>query len=107
MQNTYPILEFDPAPEAVIEPSKLIEPIDAPEHCVICFFQEVIARVRDERNAKVIASHRWEDAAHPIYEIEVDGYRLAFVHPGVGSPMALPCHQTLRATMDSNHVSQC
>jgi len=87
-QNTYPILEFDPAPEAIIEPSRLIQPIDAPEHCVICFFQEVIARVRDERNAKVIASHRWEDAAHPIYEIEMDGKRLAFVHPGVGGPMA-------------------
>ncbi len=88
MQNIYPILEFDPAPEAVIEPSKIIKPIDAPEHCVLCFFQEVIARVRDERNARVIASPKWEDAAHPIYEIEMGGQRLAFAHPGVGGPMA-------------------
>lgn len=84
----YPILEFDPSPEAIIEPSKVIKPIDAPEHCVICFFQEAIARVVRERNAKVIASHRWEDAGHPIYETEMDGKRLAFVHPGVGAPMA-------------------
>jgi uridine phosphorylase len=88
MQDTYPILEFDPTPEAVIEPSKIIVPMDAPEHCVICFFQEVIAKVARECGAKVIASQQWEDAAHPIYEIEMDGKRLAFVHPGVGGPMA-------------------
>jgi len=78
----YPILEFDPAPEAIIQP------MDVPEQCVICFFQEVIATVVKERNASVITSHRWEDAAHPVYEIEIDGKRLAFVHPGVGAPMA-------------------
>jgi len=88
MHNTYPILEFDSAPEAIIEPGKLIQPQDVPEHCVICFFQEVIARVVKEREARVIASHRWEDAAHPIYEMDVHGRRLAFVHPGVGAPMA-------------------
>ena len=88
MQSRYPILEFDYAPEAIIEPGKLIQPLDVPEHCVICFFQEVIARVVKEREARVIASHRWEDAAHPVYEIDVDGKRLAFVHPGVGALMA-------------------
>ncbi len=87
-QSQYPILEFDPSPEAIIEPRKLIQPIDAPEHCVICFFQEVIARVVKESNARVIASHRWEDAPHPVYEIEMSGKRLAFVHPGIGAPMA-------------------
>jgi len=33
-----PILEFDPAREALIEPARLIESRDVPEHCVICFF---------------------------------------------------------------------
>ena len=42
---TYPILEFDPAREALIEPSRLIKPRDMPEHCVICFFQEVIEHI--------------------------------------------------------------
>jgi len=88
MRQSYPILEFDPAPEAIIEPSRTITPIDMPEHCVICFFQEVIGQVRQEHNAKTIASHKWEDAAHPFYELGLDGKRLAFVHPGVGAPMA-------------------
>ena len=56
MRQSYPILEFDPAPEAIIEPSRTIKPIDAPEHCVICFFQDVIAKVCQEHDAKMIAS---------------------------------------------------
>ncbi len=88
MRSSYPILEFDPAPEAIIEPSRLIKPIDAPEHCVICFFQEAIAKVCQEHNAKTIASDKWEDAIHPFYELNLDGKRLAFVHPGVSAPMA-------------------
>lgn len=39
---TYPILEYDPSCEALIEPSKVIRPRDLPEHCVICFFKDVI-----------------------------------------------------------------
>lgn len=35
---TFPILEFDPSPEAFIEPSKVIRARDLPEHCVIAVF---------------------------------------------------------------------
>ncbi len=84
----YPILEFDPAPEAVIEPARILKSIDAPEHCVVCFFQEAIAKVCRERAAKTLFSLKWEDGPHPLYEIDVDGKRLAILHPGVGAPMA-------------------
>ncbi len=50
----YPILEFDPAPEALIEPSKIIRARDLPEHCVICFFLEVIEKIIAEHDAKVM-----------------------------------------------------
>lgn len=36
----YPILEFDPAPEAMIEPKRENQPHDVPEHCVICFLKK-------------------------------------------------------------------
>ena len=84
----YPILEFDPAREALIEPSRLIKPRDVPEHCVICFFQEVIEQVVAEQQAKVVVDRRWEDGPHPIYEIAHHDRRLAFFHPGVGGPIA-------------------
>ncbi len=41
MPQPYPILEFDPTPEALIEPKRVIRPRDIPEHCVACFFREV------------------------------------------------------------------
>ena len=85
---TYPILEFDPTREAKIEPSRLIRPRDVPERCVICFFGEVLAKVVTENNAHLAVDNHWEDGPHPIYEIEHQGQRLAFFHPGVGGPIA-------------------
>jgi uridine phosphorylase len=85
---TYPILEHDPTREALIEPSRLIAPRDVPTHCVICFFMEVIEKVAAEHSAKVLARNTWEDGPHPLYEIDYQGQRLAFLHPGVGAPIA-------------------
>ncbi len=84
----YPILEFDPAREALVEPSRLIKPRDVPEHCVICFFREVIETVVAEQQATVVVDSGWEDGPHPIYEIAYHDQRLAFFHPGVGGALA-------------------
>lgn len=84
----YPILEYDPTREAFIEPAKFIKPRDIPEHCVVCFFYEVIEKVVKEHKAKIVAEDIWEDGPHPIYEIEHRGQRLAFFHPGIGSALS-------------------
>jgi uridine phosphorylase len=83
-----PILEFDPALEAMIEPSKVIRPRDVPEHCVFCWFREVMDKVVAEKHARVLVENRWEDGPHPLYEIEVEGRRVAFIHAGIGSMAA-------------------
>jgi uridine phosphorylase len=88
MKADYPILEFDPTREAMIEPTRVIKPVDVPEHCVICFFKEVIDMVVVDRQARVAVNVDWEDGPHPIYEIDFEGHRLAFYHPGVGAPLA-------------------
>lgn len=85
---TYPILEFDPASEAVIEPSAVIEPQDVPEHCVISFFGDVIEKVSAEKNARVLVDNRWEDGPHPVYEIEHQGRRLAYYQSPVGAAIS-------------------
>lgn len=87
-QNTPPILEFDPEREAFIEPGKVIRRRDVPEHCVICFFREVIDKVTAEHQARMVVENRWENGPNPIYEIEHGGRRLAFFHPGIGGPLA-------------------
>lgn len=88
MNQDYPILEFDPTRPAIIEPKQVIQPMDVPEHCVICFFSEVVTKVCTEHNAKIITRRRWEDAEHPLFELNVNGKRIAVIHPGVGAPMA-------------------
>jgi uridine phosphorylase len=84
----YPLLEYDSTRQAFIEPSQVIQPADVPAHCIICFFRDVIERVAQERQAKVLVPNRWEDGPHPLYEIAHNGQRLAFFHPGVGGPLA-------------------
>jgi uridine phosphorylase len=81
----YPILEFSTA-EAIIEPSRVIKPIDIPQHCVVCFFQDVIDELRLQ-GAREIDFRHSEIGKHPIYEIEHDGRRLAFFHPGICAPL--------------------
>jgi uridine phosphorylase len=88
MKKDYPILEHDYNTESKLEPSRIIQPRDVPEHCVISFFREVNEKVVREKQAKVAVANRWEDGEHPIYEIEQRGRRLAFFHPGVGAPLA-------------------
>lgn len=87
MNQLYPILEFDPSPTAMIEPARVNQPSDVPEHCVICFFRDVLEEVIAS-GAKVVRENRWEDGSHDLYEIEYEGRRVAFFHPGVGAALA-------------------
>jgi len=89
MTQNVPILEFDGEPEAILEPRKLINPLDTmPTHGVICFFQDVISHFVTQGIAQEIYALRSEMGRHPIYVHEVQGQRVALFHPGVGAPLA-------------------
>jgi uridine phosphorylase len=94
----YPILEFDPDPKSFVEPSDIVKPEEVSQHCVICFFREVLERVVEEFNARIIKQNSWEDGPHPLYEIEYSGKRLAFFHPGVGAPLTCGLLEDVIAT---------
>src|SRR5258707_15520027 len=84
----YPILEFDPTREAIIEPSKIMKPRDVPQHAVACFFQDIITQLSQEPPVKVVLHLKSEIGRHPVYELDLQGRRLAVFHPGVGAPLA-------------------
>jgi uridine phosphorylase len=88
MQADLPILEFDSSPQAFIEPGHFYQPIDIPQHCVVCFFQDTITRVCKDGLVKTVKHLHSEIGDNPIYELNVEGKRLAVVHPGVGAPLA-------------------
>ena len=87
--SEYPILEFDPATEALIDPRQVNPPLDVPVHCVVCFFQDVINRLRRDYELKVLAQRASEVGQHPLYELQLKRGRLALFHPGLGAPLAV------------------
>jgi len=88
VRKEYPFLEFDPTWEAVIDPSKVIKKLDIAEHCVICFFRDVITKIVEKHNAKLVHVFKTEIGEHRIYEIEYQGKRVAFFQPCMGAPLA-------------------
>ena len=84
-----PLLEFDASRVAIIEPARIIKPIDISEYCVLCFFQEVIRELVSEgAKARHVHTGQSEAGDYPVYELDYGGRRLAVVSPGVGAPVA-------------------
>lgn len=84
----FPILEFDPARKAVIEPSEQITADSFPEHCVLCFFNEVVSDIRAETDAKNIFEDKWEDGLQQIFQLTHRDQLVAFCMCPVGAPKA-------------------
>ena len=88
LEHDYPILEFDASPDALIEPSRVLSPINIPRHCVLCFFQDVITGLREQGLLRVVHTLGSEMGPNPVYALDVGGRPLALMQPGIGAPLA-------------------
>ena len=89
MNEQYPILEFDNALPAAIEPGAVIDTLpDMPERVVFCFFQKAIEAACGNGNAEIIYHLGSEIGRNPVYRLEHNGSAIAVTHPGVGAPLA-------------------
>ncbi len=86
---TFPILEYDPEREALINPRAIATPQPVPACAVLCFFHEVVERIAADPAAQVLLEQQWEDGPHRIYAIPYHGQHIAFAHPGLGAPAAV------------------
>jgi len=84
----FPIIEHDPNPRAIIEPADNLPRLDVAEHCVFCFFTEVIARLAAAPGTRLVRDMVSAMGSHPLYEVDWAGRRLAVFHPGIGGPLA-------------------
>ena len=92
-EQSAPILEYDPAREAVLEPAeavprKNVVPSGLAEGCVFCFFHDAIAALVADGTLEKVTELRTEMSPQPVYEFGESGRRLTLVHPGLGAPMA-------------------
>ncbi len=84
-----PLLEHDPAREALIEPARTIaRRADMPDRAVGCFFREVIAGLVAAGRTRTVAVLRSELGEIPVYELAHEGGRVAVYHAGLGAPLA-------------------
>lgn len=89
LQQTYPILEFDPDRNAFIRPERFIKPIEGiSERAVICFFSDAIAKVLEEFPHKVISQIKAEGLILPVYQLDYKGQQIVLVQAIVGAPHA-------------------
>jgi uridine phosphorylase len=88
VEQQYPILEFDPSPDALINPNTAARPLHGTTCAVLCFFQDVISRLVQERQIEVVAHFQSEIGRHPVYRLTHEDRRLLVVQPGVGAPLA-------------------
>jgi uridine phosphorylase len=88
LSENFPILEFDPSPEAILEPEKILHRIGCPEQAVLCFFQEVVKNLVERQLARHIFDLKSEIGENPVYQVNFNGKLLVVLHPGVGAPLA-------------------
>jgi uridine phosphorylase len=88
MENNYPILQYDPSVEAIIEPYGPSIEGGTPGKVVLCFFQDILSKFYSEGLLHIVAYLGSEIGKNPIYEMIHQGQRLLVVHPGVGAPLA-------------------
>ncbi len=84
--NPPPILEFDPSPQAILNPAKCVH--DLPSKGVLCFFRDVLDELLGQGLLTEIGALRSEIGKNPVYTLDYQGERLFVAHPGVGASLA-------------------
>jgi uridine phosphorylase len=83
-----PLLEFDPARSAVIEPEAAVRGFVVPEVLVICFFREAIERLCEAETGEEVGRLVSEMGDVPVRAIDWRGTRVGIAQGGVGAPLA-------------------
>lgn len=83
-----PLLEYDADPGAMIDPGRVLPPLQVPPHVVLCFFQDAIEAFLARHPHQVLHTLRSEDLAVPLYLLETTGGKILLIHPRVGAPLS-------------------
>jgi uridine phosphorylase len=97
-----PLFEFDPSPDALINPSINRPPLGFPDRAVLCWFGNVVR----ERTSHLDPVHRiaFEHGDHDVCIVVHRGVDVALVSPGVGAPAAVSSLEVLVALGATNLI---
>lgn len=84
--SALPILEFDGEPEALIEPSRIIRPIEIPERCVLPIYHTVLSKLAAESRLTHVADIQSAMGPFPVYRMDHGGAPITVMHPGITAP---------------------
>jgi purine-nucleoside phosphorylase len=88
MTRPYPILEFDPDPQAILNPGASGLFGKNPGRCVLCFFMDVIQDLVGKGELVEVGRLGSEMGPNPVYQYTRPGGDVLVFHPGVGAPLA-------------------
>jgi uridine phosphorylase len=97
MHAGFPILEFDPEREALIEPSRVIKPIDIPERCVLPIYKTVIDKLVDASRLIHVTDIPTAMGPWAVYKMVHGGASVTVAHPGLGAPLGAAVMEELIA----------
>lgn len=90
--------EFDPNPNAIINPEMLVEPIeDFPDVTVSCFSGKLFHKLLEFFEPKKIAQVKSAVGPNPIYEVIYKGERFALYQSYVGEPKCIVDYEDIMA----------
>lgn len=103
---SWPILEFDPNPQAILQPDPpaLSEP--APQGAVVCFFNDVLGKLVQSGALTIIGKLKSEIGENPVYGITWQNTRLLVFHPGVGASLGVGYLEEIIA-LGTRHFIAC
>jgi len=88
LKKEFPILEYDPDPNPIIQAKVHLQPVDIAEACVLCFFRDAIADVLERYAHRVVKTLKGEAEHLPVYELDYYGMKVALHKARVGAPLA-------------------
>ena len=88
MKLEYPILEFDPHPQAILSPQVDSIRGKLPAKAVLCFFQDVLQDHLNNGKFEIVGSLKSEIGLNPIYVTSLSNQSITVMHPGVGAALA-------------------
>ena len=81
-KSDVPLLEFDPDPQAILQPHGPKINGDIPERVLLCFFLDVFKQLLEAGKLVEVGRMASEMGPNPVYRMDHLGHSMLVVHPG-------------------------